>query len=53
MQTTIGSSKRKGIETVIMSVRLVRRSEIMSALNEIESVRGRQRIVKGISLRIR
>jgi hypothetical protein len=56
MQTRIGSAKRKGIETVIMSVRpvrLVRGSEIVSTENEIESVRRRQRIVKGNGLRSR
>jgi hypothetical protein len=56
MQTRIGSAKRKGIETVTMSarpVRLVRGSEIVSAENEIESVRRRQRIVKGNGLRSR
>jgi hypothetical protein len=56
MQTRIGSVKRKGIETVIMSVRpvrLVRGSEIVSAENEIESVRRRQRILKGNGLRSR
>jgi hypothetical protein len=43
-KTRIGSAKRKAIETVILSarpVRLVRGSEIVSAENEIESVRRR------------
>jgi hypothetical protein len=58
MQTRIGSAKTKGIESVITSVRpvrLVRGSEIVSAVNEIESesVRRRQRIVKGNGLRSR
>jgi hypothetical protein len=55
MQTRIGSAKRNGIETVIMGMRpmrLVRGSEIVSAENEIKSVR-RQRIVKGNGLRSR